>query len=31
MISCQRQLFDIPDDVAFFNCSALAPILKILA
>ena len=28
MISCQRQLFDIPDDVAFFNCSALAPILK---
>ena len=28
MISCQRQLFDIPDDVAFFNFSALAPILK---
>ena len=28
MISCQRQLFDIPDDVAFFNCSALAPILR---
>ena len=28
MISCQRQLFDIPDNVAFFNFSALAPILK---
>ena len=28
MISCQRQLFDIPDDVAFFNCSVLAPILR---
>ena len=28
MISCQRHLFDIPDDVSFFNCSGLAPILK---
>ena len=28
MIPCQRQLFDIPDNVAFFNFSALAPILR---
>ncbi len=28
MIACQRHLFDMPDDVAFFNCAALAPILK---
>ena len=28
MISCQRHLFDMPNDVAFFNCAALAPILK---
>ena len=25
---CQRHLFDIPDDVAFFNYAALAPILR---
>ena len=28
MISCQRRHFDIPGDVAFFNFSALTPILK---
>jgi selenocysteine lyase/cysteine desulfurase len=28
MIPCQRHLFDIPDEVAFFNFSTLAPILK---
>jgi selenocysteine lyase/cysteine desulfurase len=24
----QRELFDIPDDVAYFNCASLAPLLK---
>ena len=24
----QRELFDIPDDVAYFNCASLAPQLK---
>ena len=28
MISCQRQLFDVPDDIAYFNCAAFSPILK---
>jgi selenocysteine lyase/cysteine desulfurase len=28
MIPCQRHLFEMPEDVAFFNCAALAPILK---
>ena len=27
MIACQRHLFDVPDDIAFFDCAALAPIL----
>ncbi len=28
MISCQRHLFDVPDDIAYFNCAAFSPILK---
>ena len=28
MIACQRHLFDVPDDVAYFNCAAFSPILK---
>jgi selenocysteine lyase/cysteine desulfurase len=28
MISCQRHLFDIPDDVAYFNCGYMSPLLK---
>ncbi len=28
MIPCQRHLFDIPDDVAYFNCASFSPILK---
>ncbi|MEJ2521023.1 MAG: hypothetical protein P8Y91_11895 [Desulfuromonadales bacterium] len=27
MISCQRELFDIPQDVAYFNCAYTAPLL----
>ena len=27
VISCQRELFDIPQDVAYFNCSYTAPLL----
>lgn len=27
MIACQRPLFDVPEDIAFFDCAALAPIL----
>jgi selenocysteine lyase/cysteine desulfurase len=25
----QRELFDIPDDVAYFNCASLAPLLRV--
>src|SRR5450755_589428 len=28
MISCQRHLFDIPDDVAYLNCAYMSPLLK---
>jgi selenocysteine lyase/cysteine desulfurase len=28
MISCQRELFDVPDDIAYFNCASFSPILK---
>ena len=28
MIPCQRHLFDIPDDVAYFNCAYTSPLLK---
>src|SRR5215510_2347408 len=28
MIPCQRHVFDIPDDVAYFNCAYMAPMLK---
>lgn len=27
MIACQRELFDMPDDVAYFNCAYTAPLL----
>lgn len=28
MIPCQRQLFDLPDDVAYFNCAYMSPLMK---
>jgi selenocysteine lyase/cysteine desulfurase len=28
MIPCQRHAFEIPDDVAYFNCAYFAPMLK---
>lgn len=28
MIPCQRHLFDIPDEVAYFNCAYLAPLMQ---
>ena len=28
MIPCQRHLFDIPEDVAYFNCAYMSPLLK---
>ncbi len=28
MIPCQRHLFDMPDDVAYFNCAYMGPMLK---
>lgn len=27
-IPCQRQLFDIPDDIAYLNCGYMSPLLK---
>jgi selenocysteine lyase/cysteine desulfurase len=27
MIPCQRHLFDVPEDVAYFNCAYMAPLL----
>gem|GEM_PF-5496368 len=27
MIPCQRHLFELPDDVAYFNCAYTAPLL----
>lgn len=31
MIPCQRELFDIPDDIAYLNCAYTAPLLRIAA
>jgi selenocysteine lyase/cysteine desulfurase len=31
MIPCQRQLFDIPDDVAYLNCAYLSPMMHSVA
>ena len=28
MIPCQRQLFDIPDEIAYLNCAYLSPLLN---
>ncbi|UCG14270.1 MAG: aminotransferase class V-fold PLP-dependent enzyme [Deltaproteobacteria bacterium] len=28
MIPCQRELFEIPDDIAYFNCAYTAPLLR---
>jgi len=28
MITCQRHLFELPDDVAYFNCAYTAPLLR---
>jgi selenocysteine lyase/cysteine desulfurase len=30
MIACQRDAFDIPDDVAYFNCAYMGPMLKVV-
>jgi len=31
LILCQRQLFDIPEDVAYFNCAYMSPLLRMAA
>jgi len=31
MIPCQRHLFELPDDVAYFNCSAYSPLMHEVA
>ena len=28
MIPCQRHVFDIPDDVTYFNCAYMSPLMK---
>lgn len=28
MIPSQRHLFDIPDDIAYFNCAYMSPLMK---
>lgn len=28
MLPCQRTLFDLPDDVAYFNCAYMSPLMK---
>lgn len=28
MLPCQREVFDLPDDVAYFNCAYMAPTLR---
>lgn len=28
MLGCQREVFDVPDDVAYFNCAYMAPMLR---
>lgn len=30
MLPCQRDAFDIPDDVAYFNCAYMAPMLNVV-
>jgi selenocysteine lyase/cysteine desulfurase len=30
MIPCQRDAFDIPEDVAYFNCAYMGPMLKVV-
>lgn len=30
MMGCQRDAFDIPDDVAYFNCAYMGPMLKVV-
>jgi selenocysteine lyase/cysteine desulfurase len=30
MIGCQRDAFDIPDDVTYFNCAYMGPMLKVV-
>ena len=30
-LPCQRQLFDIPEDVAYFNCAYMSPLLRAAA
>jgi len=31
MIDCQRHLFELPDDVAYLNCSAYSPLMRRVA
>jgi hypothetical protein len=31
IIPSQRQLFDIPEDVAYFNCAYMSPLLRSVA
>jgi len=31
LIPCQRALFDIPEDVAYFNCAYMSPLLRSVA
>ena len=31
MIPCQRHLFELPDDVAYFNCAYTAPLMRTAA
>ena len=28
MLTCQRHLFDVPDDVAYLNCAYMSPLMK---
>ena len=28
MIACQRQLFDLPDEIAYLNCAYMSPLLR---
>ncbi|HET9620296.1 MAG TPA: aminotransferase class V-fold PLP-dependent enzyme [Kofleriaceae bacterium] len=28
MLACQRHAFDVPDDIAYFNCAYMAPMLR---
>jgi selenocysteine lyase/cysteine desulfurase len=28
MITCQRQLFDLPDEIAYLNCAYMSPLLR---